>query len=206
VDRAVAPGNPPFTVLAGGPNFQSEKLTAFEVGYRAQPSPRFSYAVTAYRHKYDDLRSLEGPVIANMMEGHTQGVELWGTWQAADWWRLSAGLNTLHKKLGFKPGSTDLQPNRAGNDPDHQITLRSSMNLGPSSEFDVILRSVAALPNPAISSYVALDVRWAWQFSQDAELSLTGFNLLDRGHPEFGSLAARSEIARSFLVKLTWKL
>jgi iron complex outermembrane receptor protein len=216
LDRELfSPGSPPFTVLAGGPNFQSEKLTALEVGYRAQPSPRFSYAVTAYRHKYDDLRSLEGTsptgglpaVISNMMQGHIQGVEFWGTWRPVDWWRLSAGLNTLHKKLGFKPGSRDLAGvQAAGNDPDHKITLRSSMNLGPRSEFDVILRSVAALPNPAIPSYVALDVRWAWQFSEDAELSLTGFNLLDRGHPEFGSLAARSEIARSFLVKLTWKL
>jgi len=210
VDRELfAPGNPPFTVLAGGPNFRSEKLTAFEVGYRAQPSPRFSYSVTAYHHKYGDLRSLEGVsplVIANMMEGNTRGVELWGTWRAADWWRLSAGLNALHKNLRFKPGSTDPQLQRAGNDPDHQITLRSSMNLGPRSEFDVNLRSVAALPNPAVPAYVALDVRWAWQFSEDAEISLTGFNLLDRGHPEFGSRAARGEIARSFLVKLTWKL
>jgi iron complex outermembrane receptor protein len=210
LDRELfAPGNPPFTVLAGGPDFQSEKLTALEVGYRAQPSPRVSYSVVMYRHKYDDLRSLEGSsplVIANMMEGHTRGVELWGTWQAAEWWRLSAGLNALHQSLGFKPGSTDTRLQGAGNDPDHQITLRSSMNLGPRSEVDVNLRSVAALPNPQVPSYVALDIRWAWEISKDAEISLTGFNLLDRGHPEFGTPAARSEIARSFLVKLLWKL
>lgn len=203
-----APGNPPFA-LAGGPDFQSEKLTAFEVGYRAQPSPRLSYSVTAYHHKYDDLRSLEGvapAVIANMMEGRTHGIELWGTWQAAPWWRLGAGLNVLQKNLRFKPGSTDTRLQGAGNDPHHKMTLRSSMNLGPRSELDINLRSVAALPNPAIPSYTALDIRWAWQFSKDLELSLTGFNLLDRRHLEFGSATTRGEIARSFLVKLLWKL
>jgi len=60
VDRDLfASGVAPFTTIAGGPNFLSGKLTAFEVGYRAQPSPRFSYSATAYHHKYDDLRSLE---------------------------------------------------------------------------------------------------------------------------------------------------
>ena len=216
VDRELfAPGNPPFTQLAGGPNFQSEKLTAFEIGYRAQPSPRFSYSATAYYHKYDDLRSLESisptgglpAVIANMMEGRTHGVELWGTWQAADWWRLSAGLNAPHKNLHFKPGSRDVTGLRgAGNDPHHSVTLRSTMNLGPRTEFDVSLRSVTSLPNPAIPSYVTMDMRLAWEVSRDVELSLTGFNLLDRGHPEFGTPGVRSEIPRSFLVKLLWKL
>jgi iron complex outermembrane recepter protein len=213
VDRDLfAPGNPPFTVFAGGRDFQSEKLTALEAGWRAQPSPRLSYSVTAYHHKYDDLRSIEGilpSTIANMMEGSTRGVEAWGTWQAADWWRLSAGLNTLHKSLRFKPGSTDTRLQAAGNDPEHKVTLRSSMNLGPRGELDINLRSVAALPNPAVPSYVGLDIRLGWHLTKDVELSLTGFNLLDRSQPEFGSptgTSARGEVPRSFMAKLVWKL
>ncbi|HSV44163.1 MAG TPA: TonB-dependent receptor, partial [Ramlibacter sp.] len=209
---AFLPANPSIVTLAGGPNFESEKLTALEIGYRAQPSPRLSYSVTAYRHKYDDLRSVEGllpSVIANMMEGTTHGLELWGSWQATDWWRVSAGLNTLHKDLRFKPGSTDTRLQGAGNDPKHQVTLRSSMNIGARGEFDVNLRSVGALPNPAIPSYVALDLRLGWDVSKDVELSLTGFNLLDRSRPEFGSATGtspRGEVPRSFLVKLLWKI
>ena len=210
LDRELfSPGSPPFTVIAGGPDFQSEKLTAFEIGYRAQPTQRLSYSVTAYRHKYDDLRSVEGvlpSVIANMMEGDTHGLELWGSWQAADWWRISAGLNTLHKNLRFKPGSTDTRLQAAGNDAEHKVTLRSSMNLGPRGELDVNLRSVGALPNPAIPSHVALDLRFGWHVSRNVELSLTGFNLLDRSRPEFGTLATRGEVPRSFLVKVLWKI
>jgi len=210
LDRELfSPAVPPFTGLGGGPDFQSEKLTALEIGYRAQPSPRLSYSVTVYRHKYDDLRSIERtplPVIANMMEGSTHGLELWGSWQATDWWRVSAGLNTLEKNLRFKPGSTDVRLQAAGNDPKHQVKLRSSMNIGTRGEFDLNLRSVGALPDPAVPSYVALDLRFGWDLSKDVELSLTGFNLLDRGHPEFGTPAARGEVPRSFLVKLLWKI
>jgi len=213
LDRELfSPAVPPFTGLGGGPDFQSEKLTAFEIGYRAQPTPRLSYSVTAFRHKYDDLRSIERtplPVIANMMEGSTHGLELWGVWQAAEWWRLSAGLNTLHKDLRFKPGSTDTRLQAAGNDPEHQVMLRSSMNLGPRGELDINVRSVGALPDPATPSYVALDLRLGWDLSKDVELSVTGFNLLDRSRPEFGPIVGaspRGEVPRSFLVKLLWKI
>jgi iron complex outermembrane recepter protein len=210
LDRELfAPAAPPFVQLAGGPNFQSEKLTALELGYRAQPSPRLSYSVTAFRHKYDDLRSVEGtvsPVIANMMEGDTHGIEAWGSWQATDWWRLSAGAAALRKNLRFKPGSLDTRLQAAGNDPEHKMTLRSSMNIGARGELDVNVRSVGALPNPAIPAYVGLDVRLGWHLSKDVELSLTGFNLLDGGRPEFGSVGSRGEVPRSFLVKVVWKI
>jgi len=214
LDRELfAPGVPPFTVLAGGPDFQSEKLTAFEVGWRANPSPRLSYTAVAYYHRYGELRSLEpitaAPqplIIANMMEGHNQGIELWGTWQATNAWRLSAGLNMFSKDLRLKPGSGDTTSVRgAGTDPKHQFSLRSSLNLGPRSEFDVHLRSVAGLPATAIPSYVALDMRLSWLFSKDVELSVTGFNLLEPRHAEFGTVASRGEIARSVAVKLLWK-
>ncbi len=94
---------------------------------------------------------------------------------------------------------------RAGNDAPRQFSLRSSMNLGPQAEFDASLRSVASLPNPVVPGYVALDLRWAWQFSKAVELSVTGLNLLDGGHTESGSAASRTYFARSFLLKSVWK-
>jgi len=216
IDREFfAPGSPPFTQLQGGPNFESEKLTALELGWRAQPLPEFSYSITAFRHEYDELRSVERvappaalPIfVANMMEGHTHGLEGWGSWRATDWWRLSAGFQLLRKHLRLKPGSTDARgAPAAGNDPDHQVTLRSAMNLGPRVELDVNVRAVGSLPDPAVPSYVALDVRWGWQVTPRLELSLAGLNLTDRGHPEFGTVAARGEVPRSVLLKLVWKL
>ena len=36
--RLYVPGNPPYAIV-GGPDFESEKLLAYELGYRLQPLP-----------------------------------------------------------------------------------------------------------------------------------------------------------------------
>src|SRR5438309_7554228 len=128
-----APGTPPFTTLAGGPDFKSEKLIAFEIGYRAQPAPHASLSISTFYNVYDDLRSIESgpggaPVLANKMEGHTYGVETWASYHVLDWWRLSAGYNSLKENLGFKADSGDTNIAAAGNDPAHQFSARSTMN------------------------------------------------------------------------------
>src|SRR5205085_4027159 len=60
IDREFfAPGTPPFVVLAGGPDFESEIANAGEIGWRAQPLPAVSWSITGFVHDYDRLRSLE---------------------------------------------------------------------------------------------------------------------------------------------------
>src|SRR5690348_18220980 len=56
-------------------------------------------ALPIFESLYDRLRTVE-PAPAtfiplfwgNGMKGDVHGVEIWGNWQAADWWRLSAGF------------------------------------------------------------------------------------------------------------------
>jgi iron complex outermembrane receptor protein len=60
VDRDFfSPGRPPFFVVAGGPNFDSEIANVAEVGYRVQPLTALSYSLIAYHHYFTRLRSLE---------------------------------------------------------------------------------------------------------------------------------------------------
>jgi iron complex outermembrane receptor protein len=47
-------------------------------------------------------------------------------------------------------------------------------------------------------------MRLAWRVRRDFELSLTGQNLLDRSHPEFGAAPGRSEIDRGAYLQLKW--
>jgi iron complex outermembrane receptor protein len=209
LDRELfAPGSPPF-LLAGGPNFKSETLIAFEIGYRVQPVAQASFSISTFYNIYDDLRSIEPTsgglpfVIENKMKGETYGVEMWGSYRVLDWWRLSAGYNFLKKDLRLKRGSSD--PNgvqAAGNDPEHQFSARSAMNLPYNVVFDLALRWIDRLPNPNVPSYVALDARLGWMVREGVELSLTGVNLTDRRHPEFGAAPARSELPRTFYLRL----
>jgi iron complex outermembrane receptor protein len=201
------PAQPPF-VIAGGPDFRSEVAKVYELGYRAQPSARLSYSVTGFYSQYDNLRSVERSgsvfVLGNKMEGNGKGIETWATLQVSRAWRLSAGALLLDQHLRFKADSTDSNVAAAGNDPKHQFSLRSSHDLAANQHFDVFIRHVGELPNPVVPAYTAVDARYAWQPRRDLELSVTGQNLFERAHPEFGAPATRSEIERSVFLRVKW--
>ena len=211
LDRELfAPSSAPF-LLAGGPDFKSETLIAYEIGYRVQPVPAVTFSIATFYNVYDDLRSIEPTagglpfVIDNKMEGSTYGVEMWGSYRVFDWWRVSAGYNYLNKNLRLKRDSADpTGVPGAGNDPEHQFSARSAMNLPYDLELDFALRWIDRLPAPNVPSYVALDARLGWHMSKSTELSLAGYNLTDRRHPEFGGSPTRSELPRTFYLRLRW--
>jgi len=141
----------------------------------------------------------------NAIEGHTYGVEAWGNYEVLEWWRLSAGMNLIHKNLRVKPGIVDLaNMQAAGNDPSHQFLLRSQMNPFEDVELDVGLRIVDDLPDPAIDAYTEMDVRLGWHLTETLELSLAGLNLLHDHHPESGTPAQRAEVPRSVYAGARW--
>jgi iron complex outermembrane receptor protein len=209
-DRDVfVPGKPPF-LLIGGPDVVSEIANVYEIGYRGQPAATLSYSITAFHVDYDHLRTQQvvlSPSVfvffANDMEGYTDGVEMWSSYQASSSWRLSAGMTSLRERLTLKPGSNDAAaPGAAGRDPALTWLLRSSLDLPRESELDVTMRHVSALANPAVPAYTAVDIRVAWRPRPNLELSVTGQNLFDSGHGEFTDVSTRTEIGRSVFFKI----
>ena len=211
VDRDLfAPSQPPF-LLAGGPDFQSEVAKVVEIGYRAQPSAKASYSITAFHAIYDRIRSVEPIarstfVIGNKIEGTSSGVEAWATYQVASNWRLKAGGVGLRQRLRLKADSLSTSGVAGeGNDPSSHWSIHSMFDLAPGHELDVEIRRVGTLPSPPVPSYVAMNVRYGWHVTRALELSISGENLLDRRHPEFGTAATWSEIDRAFYVKAQWR-
>jgi iron complex outermembrane receptor protein len=210
LDRdAYIPGVPPF-LLDGGQQSRSELANVYELGYRAQPTPRLSYSATVYHADYDQLRTLEiAPSLTNyifggLMAGHTTGFEAWGKFQATPTWRISAGVTGLRERLHLKPGSNDVTgPLQAGLDPDNTWQLRSSWDIGDSSEFDLGLRHVSALDATAVPAYTAVDARLGWRTRGGLEWAISGRNLTG-GHAEYGALDTRAELGRSILLNLVW--
>jgi iron complex outermembrane receptor protein len=194
LDRDLSEVQGPIVYVRGG-NFQDERLTAYELGYRSQPSAKSSVSVSAFYNVYNDLRSAEyspGPALpamfANRMAGNTYGVEAWGNYQILQWWRLSLGGNWLHENLHFDPGSSDITGIEiAGDDPSYQAALRSTMTFARSGLLYLDLRHVGALPNPASPSYTELNAHVSWTFSPAMTLVLTGSNLVHPHHLEFGT-------------------
>jgi iron complex outermembrane receptor protein len=199
--------------LNGSAHFLPEVLTAYEVGTRIQATPRVSFSISTFYNVYDDLRTIEpapGTFLplswGNKMGGLIYGVEVWGSYRIADWWQLTAGFNIQHEHLRFDPSSSGIGGLPfAADDPNHQASLRSSMNLGRGVTWDADVRYVGKLPNPAVPAYAELDMRLGWQLTDRLELSLSGFNLLHPQHVEFVEPGQSTEIPRSFFVQTRWK-
>jgi iron complex outermembrane receptor protein len=202
-------------LLNGGPDFMSETVLAYELGYRAQANERLWFSVSTYYNVYDDLRTLEATTLAvfpleirNGMSGETYGVEAWGSYSVADWWRLNAGLNWQDKDLQIDPGSADVFGTQfAGNDPNLQLSLRSLMDFGDRVQFDLTSRYVSELPSPVVDSYVALDARVGLRLTDNFELSIAGYNLLDEdGRSEFINPSLPPiEVSRSLFISARWR-
>lgn len=205
VDVRESFGGPP--ILFGDPDFETEKVWAYEIGYRAQPNARVSWSLSTFYDDYDDLRSVEGTPVTffplrwdNLIEGSAYGVEGWANFQITDSWRLSPGFRTLHKRLQFKEGAFPVVGlDQVGNDPRSQGSLKSSWTHGPLS-VDAMLRYVGPLSAPEADAYTELSARLAWWFSENFAISLNGFNLLDDSHLEYAAPTA-NEIRRSVFLE-----
>lgn len=209
-------------VLAPSPDFRSETLWAYELGYRAQPFPKASVSIQVFYNRYDDLR-VEDPTfrggaevlpftLRNGARGDTYGLEAWGAYGVASWWRLKGGVSTLHKHFEVKPGHDDFMNLQvAGTDPTYQAQLRSEMNLGPRLELDLALRRVGEVSHAGFAAvtapaYTEADARIGWRLGDRLELSLDGFNLLNDHHLEIDdrSTASRRTVPRSVYASLRW--
>jgi iron complex outermembrane receptor protein len=207
--------------LTGNPDFKSETLIAYEIGYRAELASRISGSVATYYNDYNDLRSTTAtPTTAtyiypypvyfqNNLEGDSYGVELAVTYQLLDWWRLHAGYDVLQEHLHVKPGQSDATgATNETADPQQQFAVRSSMDLPHDVQFNAALRWVDELHinngptgGPVygiVPSYFELDSRVAWHVTGRVELSVAGFNLLHAYHTEYGYPSpAQEQIGRS---------
>jgi iron complex outermembrane recepter protein len=197
IDRDLFEEEGPVVLLHGG-DFQDERLTAYELGYRSQPSAKSSLSISTFYNVYSDLRSVQfSPgfafplMFANGMSGDTDGLEAWGNYQMNEWWRVSAGGNWLHENLHFDPGSDNIGGIAlAGDDPSYQIALRSTMTFVRGWLLYLDLRHIGALPSPASPSYTELNAHVSWAVSRAITLALTGSNLIHPHHLEFGTMSA----------------
>ncbi|MEJ0084234.1 MAG: TonB-dependent receptor [Pseudomonadota bacterium] len=196
--------------LRGDPDFKPEKVTAYEIGYRGQPSATVSFSASVFYDEYDDLRSIEiTPVTllplrwGNFIEGSTYGIEAWANLQVNAWWRLSPGYRSVHKRLEFSEGGSGLAGiGQAGNDPTSRYLLKSSMDFGKFS-VDAVWRKVGAMPSPAVPEYTELSAHVGWRASERLEIAVKGFNLLNETHREYAEPQGR-EIRRSVMAELRY--
>ena len=214
--------------LTGIPNRKAERLYDFEVGYRAQLTPRISLDTTTFSSYYHGLQTQEPgdpfftmdppplhlliPVIfADNAHAHNYGAEIFANWNLTHRWRISPGYSFLQMRVDGDPSTQDPNPGGIANEsPKHQFQIRSFLNLTRRLEWDTTVFRVGGLrgggdePTPG---YTRLDSRLAWRVGESLELSIVGQNLLSPGHVEFHDQFAILDtlVARSLFGKFTWR-
>jgi iron complex outermembrane receptor protein len=228
IDAALAalPG-PAKEALLGDPNFKSEQVIAYEVGYRAQPTDRFLAGITMFFNNYHNLESEEllpsffdtnsvPPVLilplsfGNKLYGTTEGVEAYAKWKMTNRWTLSPGYSFLEMHLHTQTSSSDTRSvtDAQGSNPGHQAQLRSHVDLSSKFAWDTNAYFVGRLPAQSVPSYTRLDSQLTWRLAERVQLSVTGQNLLRDHHVEFNDQfqsVNSSQVKRSAYAKITWQ-
>jgi len=201
----LAPG-----IVNPSPGFTSEKLVAYEAGWRAQLAPRTTASISLFYNHYTDLRTTSPdpltvlPVnFGNGWEGRTYGVDMWASVSPVPGLRLDPGVSLLHKDFHLKPGERDIAGTQTvlGHDPTHQVFLRSYVDLPGNVELYVGLRHVGALRDIGVPSYFEADVRIGWRVTRQLELSIAGQNLVHAWHAE---ATTANEIPRMVYAGARW--
>jgi iron complex outermembrane receptor protein len=195
-------------LLAGG-DFQSEKLIAFEAGYRGQPTRRTTLSVSVFYNLYDDIRTTEFqpgggfPIqLMNGLEGRTYGIEAWSASQLTPWLRVNLGLSTIWKRFHEKPGHLDLAlRDELGHDPNVQLFARAELNPVDRLRLSFGVRRIGALDDsasePPIRAYVEADANVSYRLTEALELYVAGNNLLHRTHLESNDTQRVKQAQRS---------
>jgi iron complex outermembrane receptor protein len=210
--------DPVFLRWFGNPDFVSETLRSFELGYRTELGESVSIDVSAFYNHYDQLLGLDpgsvslepGRVVisiftANALEATSAGFETSVSVQPAPAWRVQADYSYLSLDLERRPGSQSITmgADEEGSSPRHQLRARSSFQLASRLELSAAFRWIDALPAQDVASYSELDARLAYAPTDKIELAVAGRNLLHAHHAEFrGDAPTPSEIERAVLASL----
>ncbi|HLA84690.1 MAG TPA: TonB-dependent receptor [Thermoguttaceae bacterium] len=211
---------PTFLQLTGTNGSKSEKLLAYEIGYRTQATERFSWDVATYYNVYEDLHGfavdsfnwVDPYFVAhsdwiNDVGGTAYGVELSACWDITDRWRLWGFYDFQY--LQWEVGSAqETLVYGDGDLPMQQFRVQSSWTLSPTWDFDAVLRYVDNLKGLDVPRYLTMDLRLAWKPTEHFEAAIVGQNLLDTHFYEFYAepygLGA-TEVRRTVFGQMVWR-
>jgi iron complex outermembrane recepter protein len=202
-------------------NFKSEKLIAYELGYRNQVTENLSADVATFYNDYERLQTFAfQPIIpvtngidpphfllpvqfTNDMKGRSHGLE------TAINWMLDENLKIALNYTWLQMSMTALVPTQESVEllyPDYQFGLKVFWNINDNWTLDTSSIHVAELP-AGVDAYTRLDINLSGQLTKSLRFNLTGQNLLEKDHREFGSPndMNAAEVERGIYGKLTWE-
>lgn len=187
-----------------GENFDAEKATVYELGWRKRWPESFQLDATLYQADYDDLLSLEADGIRNKISGDTQGIELSASMQPRKDWLLR--INYTHAEMDLEADADSTDSARAesieGAMPENMVQIISMLDINKHWQLNTFLRYVDELKTNEVDSYTVADISLAWNNGKGFSARLTGRNLGDE-HAEWSSDAPLED---EYGLYLKWEL
>lgn len=213
--------------FVGNPDFDSEIVNAYEVGYRWQASKNLSFDLALLYNDYEEIYTVyptvsgfdANNVFVNAQSGNGQGFELAVDWKARSWLSFALAYSFLETDLateawvGTQAGSDWVSRSA----PENQVSLRSSIALAEDWRLNLWLRyvdqvwcrnSANLLGTPVeMDDYVVFNANLIWTPTKHLEFMLAGQNLTDSGQVRYLSeyQTPATEIERVVFGKATWR-
>ncbi|HVV46442.1 MAG TPA: TonB-dependent receptor, partial [Bryobacteraceae bacterium] len=225
-------GTPWLGRFNGNNRFAPEQMNGYELGYRRLFGKHFLTDISSYFNHYHDLfdQEIAGttfletgapgvttpiaphfllPVqFGNGLLAYTKGMEVSPEWRPTGFWRLRGSYSYLHMNVYKAPNSGDIGTAAGiqGASPEHQVLIRSELDVSKKIQVDLTWRYVSALMAGPVPAYSTADARIGWRPSPWLELSVVGRNLLQPSHIEdAGDPGPLVGIERSGYAQLTWR-
>lgn len=223
-------GLPVLGVVEGSTSYQPAILTAYEMGYRMQVSPKLSIDFAGFYNCYKQLQTenYESPSLVfapqpyiietvsytNNLDANALGGEIAGVYHPFARWKLAASYSHLdvHERMLSTAPPNTLNLSQPAT-PRNNWKVQSYLNLTPVVQLDALVFTSSAVLSPALPNdilvppHTRLDLRLGWRVSPRFEVSVSGQDLLNSRHlelaPEAGTILR--DAVRGYYLKTIWR-
>ena len=195
---------PVVSILHGSSQFNSEKLIAYEIGYRRQLTSQASIDLAGFINDYSQLRDLSfgaftlttglprqliaPATMNNQASAFTYGFESSIDWKPINNWRLQGSYSFLHMHIHSNELLKTSDPTTGGADkisPRHLLSVRSNYDVSERLQLNLWLRYTSDIAFYNIPGFVTMDAKLVFKPTKNTELFLVGQNLFSQHHQEF---------------------
>jgi len=217
-----APGNtlgvPIELQVIGNKGLDSEDLTAYELGYRIEPTKYLSFDLAAFYNEYRNLFfGTDGagffaggatyyyqPVFAaNSNSATSKGFELSTKIDATKNWQLSGSYSYVDLIFDKKYDAAF----SFSNNPKNQFNVRSTYLFPYDIQMTNTLYYIDGLAQANVPGYYRFDTKLSYELMTGVEVSLVGQSLLQPQHKEFSAFLYQNpiEVGRSVYANISCK-
>ncbi|HMB94631.1 MAG TPA: TonB-dependent receptor [Tepidisphaeraceae bacterium] len=227
VDRFAIPNGtggfvPAAVTINGDPNFASEKMISYELGYKVQATEWMSIDISTFYNDYNRVESVEpgapqpGPTViipstfANGVRGDTYGGAISTNVQITEMWHLAGSYSLLQSTFEPATGFTDPTSSKAlmGSSPRNQAQLHSYLDITKRLHFNAGIYFTDRVPEFNVPAFVSTDLNVMWEPKDGMQATIGVMNLFDNHHPEFGVFGNNNiadEVPRTLYAQVTYK-